>query len=167
MRGRDHARDGQLQRRLPSLSLKSRTRDHIGQRSCQCERLELACPSVVVEKDRAHPRSRSPRGSASMSVFKSLDLSTVVTSTNPSFTTTTRFETPYNTTSPLSACTTLSWASTACTCPLVALPLSSPDRTRRSAPHVPTSSQPKSPAITITRRLRSSTPTSTETDFTA
>src|SRR5436305_7261298 len=103
MRSCNHAGDWQLQRGLPSLSLQSGTRDHIGEWTCQSEGLELTRPRIVVEKDRAHPRSRSPRGSASMSVFKSLDLSTVVTSTKPSFTTTTRFDTPYRTTSPLSA----------------------------------------------------------------
>ena len=58
-----------------------------------------------------------PSGRASMSVFKSLDRSTVVTSTVPFSTTTTRFDTPYITTVESGACTTLSRESTAWTWP--------------------------------------------------
>src|SRR5688572_29313927 len=159
MRRGDHARRLRLPGVLPALAQQQCARSQLGGRARQRERLEAARGFVVVQEQLAHGRSLSLRGSDSTSFLRSADRSVVVTSVSPSFATTTRLFTPYKTTSwpSPSACTTLFDASSACTDPLVAFSFASSRRTRCRAPHVPTSSHPKSPLTTSTRLLRSST----------
>ena len=161
-----------LQRGVPPFADRARAGDHLGDRTRRGERLEARARARRRRGQTRHrrvrsPRSRTPRGSASMSVFKSLDRSTVVTSTSPFSTTTTRSDTPYMTTSRPAACTTLSRASTAWTRPCMALPgvvVGANALERAPGADVVPAEIARQHA---TRSLRSSTPTSTDTGVTA
>ena len=156
---------------LPAVADQSRCRPRARRRDASTRTARTRAPARRRRErqrswqraDRRHSRSRTPRGRASMSVFKSLDRSTVVTSTSPSSTTTTKpGHAVHDDRASRRMHDVVARRPPRTRVPATALPRRPFGRTRLRAPHVPTSSQPKSPGNTTTRLLRSSTPTSTE-----
>src|SRR5437660_2384097 len=94
VRRRHEASRAQAQCSLPALAQQQGAGAELTDGTREGEGLEGPCLRVVVEKQVAHARSRSLRGSDSTSFFRSAERSTVVTSVNPSFATTTTSFTP-------------------------------------------------------------------------
>src|SRR6185437_9652250 len=84
---------GRIEHRAPPCANQPGAGAHLRDRPRRRKWLEGARACIVIEIEAAHASSRTPsrtpRGSASMRVFKSDDRSTVVTSTTPRSTTTT------------------------------------------------------------------------------